>query len=211
MSKRGDDKQKSQDKIINVSPVENQSAQSAQTVSAPVNPIELIPNKSHWANQIEIEHGFKPNPEARLPLQEMKKVQFLNVYIKIKNPALTCGALGIGRRTFYDWMDNDKKFKEAFDHVNWVTVGMMAAEATRRAEDGSDHLLEFLLKAYDPIYRDKVSAELDKSEIDRIVSTLVEALRANIPDTCPHCKSNLNLSSKVEMMLQALSRDGEGA
>ena len=206
MSKKGDDRTNSQDNNKSVSEAEIQPAQSAQSSKNLKNPIELIPNQEHWANQIEIEHGFTPNPEARLPLQEMKKVQFLNVYIKIKNPALTCGALGIGRRTFYDWLDNDKKFKESFDHVNWVTVGMMAAEATRRAEDGSDHLLEFLLKAYDPQYRDRVSAELEDGEVARIVSTLVDALRSNIPDTCPHCKSNLNLSQKVEMMLQTLSR-----
>jgi hypothetical protein len=208
MSKKGDDKFSSQDNNTSGTPIEKHPANPASSKENLKNPLELIPNNKHWSNQIQIEHGFTPNPEAHLYQQEMKKLQFLNVYVKVKNPAVVCGSLGIPRRTFYAWLEQDKRFKEAFDHVNWITIGFLATEATKRAEDGSDHLLEFLLKAYDPVYREKVSAELEKTEIDRIVVTLVDALRSNIPDTCPHCKSNLNLSSKVEMMLQSLTRDG---
>lgn len=153
-----------------------------------------------------IEHGFEPDPNARLKRIEYKKLAFLNNYNKLITPAHTAQAVGISVRTFYQWCKDDARFMAAFETVDRHLTDRMIRIATSRAFRGSDNLLMFMLKARDGRFRDKINAEINQADIERIVSTLVSALRKSIPDTCPHCKANLNLSAKVEQMLTALSK-----
>lgn len=153
-----------------------------------------------------VEHGFIPNPNARRQGQERKKLAFLDNYNKFVTPAHTAQAIGVSVRTFYDWCKDDANFNAAFQVVDKHLTDRLIRIALSRAFRGSDNLLMFMLKARDGRFREKIAAEINQADIERIVSTLVAALRKSIPDTCPHCKVNLNLSAKVENMLASLSK-----
>lgn len=153
-----------------------------------------------------VEHGFTPDPNARLQRIEKKKLAFLDNYNTFITPAHTAQAVGISVRTFYQWCKDDVRFASAYEAVDRHLTDRMIRIATSRAFRGSDNLLMFMLKSRDGRFRDKINAEINQADIERIVSTLVSSLRKSIPDTCPHCKSALNLSAKVESMLLALSK-----
>jgi len=157
------------------------------------------------AEHIVVQHGFIPNNEGR-PMSESHKLAFLDYFNDFLTPSHTCQAIDISLRVFYDWLDKDPAFKKAFHIVNRFLIDRYARMATSRAFRGSDNLLMFMLKANDPMYRDKVQAELDPKMIEAMAKNIVNALRRSISDTCPHCKTNLGLSGKVEVMLKNLGK-----
>ena len=77
---------------------------------------------------------------------------------------------------------------------------------TARGIRGSDDLIKFLLKYHDPGFRERSHLDIDPKFIDNIVNAMLDALRKTIPETCPHCKTNLGLTNKVNKMLLSLSK-----
>lgn len=80
---------------------------------------------------------------------------------------LTCNvshaarAAGIGRRTAYDWRDADPGFAAAWDEAEEEAIDALELAARERAIDGSDRMMEILLKAHRPEkYVDKLKTEL---------------------------------------------------
>jgi hypothetical protein len=90
-----------------------------------------------------------------------------------------CSAIGVGRRSIYDWRENDEDFAAAWDDVVEASTEKLEREAYRRAHDGveepvfyqgeicghvmkkSDTLLMFILKGRKPEkYRDNSKVEL---------------------------------------------------
>lgn len=69
---------------------------------------------------------------------------------------LTCNvshaarSAGIGRRTAYDWRDADPDFAAAWDEAEDEAVDALELAARNRAIDGSDRMMEILLKAHRP-------------------------------------------------------------
>lgn len=153
-----------------------------------------------------IPHGFVMNPNAHSARFERKKVAFLENLYDALTPEHTCQAIGVSLRTFYDWLKNDKNFNDAYVRVDRHLTARLARQALSRGIRGSDNLLMFMLKSRDARYRDKVQAEVDPKQLEQIVSTFVNALRKNVPNTCPHCKSDLKLDGKVREMLVGLSK-----
>ena len=71
--------------------------------------------------------------------------------------AEACKAAGIGRRTAYDERQRDEQFALAWADVLEEATEELEQVAVRRAREGSDTLLIFLLKARRPdVYRDNV-------------------------------------------------------
>lgn len=69
-------------------------------------------------------------------------------------------AAGISRSSIYDWRKADEDFAAAWDHAYEEGTDELETEAVRRAKDGSDTLMIFLLKARRPEkYRDNVKHE----------------------------------------------------
>ncbi len=58
-----------------------------------------------------------------------------------------CAAVGIARRTWYDWIESDPDFAAAVVSANEAVTDDLEKEAIQRAKDGSDTLIIFLLKA----------------------------------------------------------------
>ena len=61
-----------------------------------------------------------------------------------------CQAAGIGRRTVYEWRGDDKKFAAEWEEAVETGTDVLEDEAIKRAKDGSDVLLIFMLKARRP-------------------------------------------------------------
>jgi hypothetical protein len=111
-----------------------------------------------------------------------------------------CAAAGFGRSTAYDLRQRDERFALRWHDALEEGTEALEEEARRRAMEGSDHLMMFLLKARRPeIYRDRVSvdqttravaptgaearalqaaAERDPEAFARIARAAVDALQA---------------------------------
>lgn len=61
-----------------------------------------------------------------------------------------CIAAGVGRRTWYDWMEQDPKFAAAAIETGEAVTDDLEKEAIKRAKEGSDTLIIFLLKSKRP-------------------------------------------------------------
>lgn len=73
-----------------------------------------------------------------------------------------CSAAGVSRDHAYDHRKADPAFAAAWEAALECSTERLEQEATRRACDGSDTLLIFLLKARRPgVYRDRVSIDID--------------------------------------------------
>lgn len=86
---------------------------------------------------------------------------FVEQLVKGQTITAAAKASGICRRTAYSWRESDKTFAEAWDDALEIGTEKLETEATRRALEGSDTLLIFLLKARRPkVYRERVSTEV---------------------------------------------------
>lgn len=71
-----------------------------------------------------------------------------------------CQAAGVGRSTVYRERQRDEQFALEWSDALEDSCDELEAEARRRARDGSDSLLMFLLKAHRPeVYRDAQRVE----------------------------------------------------
>lgn len=90
-----------------------------------------------------------------------KKRAFLATYAQVGNIRHACLAVGIARRTHYDWLETDPAYKAAFEQAGEDAADALEAEARRRAFEGSDTLLIFLLKGLRPErYRERYDHRL---------------------------------------------------
>jgi hypothetical protein len=72
-----------------------------------------------------------------------------------------CSALKIPRSTLQSWIAREPEFKAALELAEEDAIDRLEAEALRRAYEGSDVLLIFLLKGARPNkYRDRWQGEL---------------------------------------------------
>lgn len=80
--------------------------------------------------------------------------KFLELYGKIGIIAVAARGAGIHRKTVYDTRKKYPSFAEEMDQMKEDAADALEAEALRRARDGSDTLLIFLLKKMRPEFRD---------------------------------------------------------
>jgi hypothetical protein len=67
----------------------------------------------------------------------------------------------MGRSAAYDWRSDDEEFAKAWDEAIETAGDKLEEVAYRRATTGkSDRLLEVLVKAHRPKYRDKHEVDL---------------------------------------------------
>lgn len=71
-----------------------------------------------------------------------------------------CMGAGISKTTAYNLRRENADFAKAWDKAVQVALSILKDEAFRRAKSKSDTLLIFLLKAHDPMYRDKIELGL---------------------------------------------------
>lgn len=91
-----------------------------------------------------------------------KREQFLAALRSNGTVFSACKAAGIGRATAYEWRTDDEAFRAAWDEALDDATDLLEDVAIRRAADGSDTLLIFLLKARRPEqYRDTTNANVN--------------------------------------------------
>lgn len=101
----------------------------------------------------------KSTPEKEVKQNAMRT--FVERLVKGETITAASKAAGVCRKTAYNWRESDKAFADAWDDAIEVGTEKLETEATRRALDGSDTLLIFLLKARRPkVYRERVSTEV---------------------------------------------------
>lgn len=100
-------------------------------------------------------HGQKPTDlEARLTSrsahltdQAFFKRRFLLDFLTHGTVMAAAQHAGVGRRTVYAWLQDDTDFKRDFDEAKEGSTDLLEREAVRRAINGGDNLLVFLLKS----------------------------------------------------------------
>jgi hypothetical protein len=85
---------------------------------------------------------------------------FIEALAEGETVTAACRVADLGRRTVYDERGRNEDFARAWEDAIEAGTDSLEAEARRRALDGSDRLLEFLLKARRPdVYRERVSID----------------------------------------------------
>src|ERR1700760_3097839 len=75
---------------------------------------------------------------------------FLRALAETGNVSASAEAAGIGRNALYQWRSDDLGFARAWDLALELGVDALEDEAKRRAMNGSDTLLMFLLRGRRP-------------------------------------------------------------
>lgn len=78
---------------------------------------------------------------------ETKKEMFVNLFTRKKtNIAETCKAMGISRRTYYNWYKEDEDFSESIDEAREALLDWAEGRLRSRMRAGSDAAVIFFLK-----------------------------------------------------------------
>lgn len=106
-----------------------------------------------------------------------------------------CVAANIGRRTWYNWLEDDPAFARSVVDATEDVSDELVGEAVKRAKTGSDTLLMFLLRSYKPeIYR-----ETHKIEV------VSPAVRENLRQTIAIINEELDAKT-AERVLERLDK-----
>jgi AcrR family transcriptional regulator len=93
-----------------------------------------------------------------------------------------CLAAGIGRRTWYGWIEEDKLFAALVNEAREDLSDELEATALKRAKDGSDGMLMFMLKTYRPDkFRARATITVVSPIVREKVARTVHAIRAQLP------------------------------
>jgi hypothetical protein len=103
-------------------------------------------------------------------LDHPKQLAFLAAYINCTgHKGNACREAGVGRRTFYDWLDKDPEFKRAFELTHEEFCDALEAEAYRRAIDGWE----------EPVFQNGKMVGKKKKHSDTMLAML---LNGNMPE-----------------------------
>ena len=124
----------------------------------------------------------------KLPsITDQKKRLFLEIYRDAGTMREASERAEINVSTAYDWIRQDTEFRDALEIARQEAGEALIREARRRAMKSSDNLLMFLIKKFDPSYRDNpklitniapvvnVSSELKKLNASEL-ATIREAV-----------------------------------
>lgn len=87
---------------------------------------------------------------ARTRVRGDWRAPFLEAFAEHGTVRAACLKVGVGRSTVYDERHRNSAFAVAFAEAELEITESLEGEAIRRALDGSDRLMEFLLKARCP-------------------------------------------------------------
>ena len=145
---------------------------------------------------------MEAQPIKKLPsLTDQKKRLFLEIYRDAGTMREAAERADIYVGTAYDWIRQDTEFRDALEIARQEAGEALIREARKRAMKSSDNLLMFLIKKFDPSYRDNpklitniagptinVSSELKKLNQAEL-ATIREAvyrIRSNPHEALPH-------------------------
>jgi len=98
----------------------------------------------------------------------IKKKQFLEVFEKkAANITLTCKAIQIDRKTYYNWYNNDEEFRQKVDEVRESLIDFTESKLMELIQEGNVVAILFFLKT---IGKNRGYVEKQEIEIDKIES-----------------------------------------
>lgn len=120
-----------------------------------------------------------------------KEAAFLEALTKGLSITAAAKDADIGRRTAYEWRDDDDLFRQAWDDAVEAGTDLLEDEAKRRAANGidepvfykgdvcghvrkySDTLMIFMLKARRPLkYRENLNVSGDEGQMDQLIDAI---------------------------------------
>lgn len=98
-------------------------------------------------------------PAQKAQRTVINQQRFIKAYEQTYNVTTACQMVRIARTSVYDWLDEYPEFARMFAEVRQKFVDDLEAEAVRRALQGSDRLIEFLLRSHRPaLYGQHITA-----------------------------------------------------
>lgn len=85
------------------------------------------------------------------------------------NVSITCKKVGIDRKTFYNWKEQDKKFADAFEEIEEGLIDFTESKMMQGISEGNTALICFHLKT-----KGKKRGYIEKSEIEHSGEIVVE-------------------------------------
>lgn len=148
-----------------------------------------------------------PTRKQERPQSEAKKAIFLEKYREAGTRLVACRAANVSRSAVFAWEKNDPDFASAMREAEKDVVEILENTALQRAtRGGSDQLLMFLLKARDRNkYGERIRHDFAIKTLDAVVDEVLKAIQANVPEFCPHCRTNLNVTPAIAKELLAMS------
>jgi hypothetical protein len=105
------------------------------------------------------------------------RAEFLRVLSESCNVSEAARAAGIGRRSAYDWRDDDEQFAADWKEAEEAAADKLEKFAWDRATtDKSDRMLEILLKAHRP------EKFVEKQKVEHSGSVTIGAVLDSLPD-----------------------------
>lgn len=132
-------------------------------------------------------------------MKDERRRIFLEEYAKFGTQTTAAKIAGLSYNTIENWKKENPEFAAAMRESQQMLVEKLEKCAVERATGGgSDPILMFLLKALDRNkYGERVRHEFAMKTLDAVVTEVLEAVRVNVPDFCPHCKTSLNITPAI--------------
>ena len=96
------------------------------------------------------------------------------------NVTAAAAAAGSGRSTLYDWRAEDPDFAQAWEEALELGICGLEDEAKRRAMNGSDTLLMFVIKQYRPEYCERQTVDLNAKATEDLRKVPIEELHRQL-------------------------------
>jgi hypothetical protein len=105
---------------------------------------------------------------------------FLTKYRNTCNVRAACEAANISRQAVYQHKDTCPEFAALWEQARQEAIDILEARAWKRTEQGSDGMIQFLLKAHRrEVYGDVTRNELTGKDGERLSISLVEVVRSD--------------------------------
>lgn len=133
---------------------------------------------------------------------EAVRAKALVAFRKTGTVQAACEAASIARKTWYDWVANDSAFQEAVDEATDFVTDDLEKEAIKRAKEGSDTLIIFLLKSRRRhIYGDKVTVDIQNDPRFREAAQQYGALVDRALEVIPREQQTL-VRARIQELVQ---------
>jgi hypothetical protein len=149
--------------------------------------------------------------------KQWRQKQFLAELRRLGTDNHAADSVGISTDIVQKWKKTDADFLAEYEKANEFVTDMGKRALMQRGVEGvvepvyqggkkvghvrrySDRCLELMLKSRDKSFRglDDVNQTEILRAVDEIVSRVTLAINKRLPQTCPHCKSLLNLRTEI--------------
>jgi hypothetical protein len=149
------------DKPKNTAPRETRKTSGNRNTGRLINPEtgEYLEASVERRKEIESSEAYK----TWMRVKGTKK-SFIAAFSECGNISIACNIVGIHPMSVYGWLRNDEEFNEDYNTAVDFAIATLEMEARRRAMEGSDRLLEFLLKSLKPeVYRERYEVKQEVS------------------------------------------------